>query len=170
MLQRMVGKHKSNWHIQLFSTLWAYRTTAMTTIGFTPFQLVYGLEAVLPIECEIPSLKLTVELLPNTTKEEQRLLYLSHLDEIRQDATLANKSHQKRIKKRYDRSMRPRLFSEGDLVLVYDQDKDTLGAGKFKPLWYGPYIVPKVLQQGAYKLVDYEGNRLARPQNDLYLK
>ena len=38
--------------------------------------------------------------------------------------------------------------SEGDLVLVYDQDKDALGAGKFEPLWYGPYIISKVLQKG----------------------
>ena len=98
MLQRMVGKHKSNWHIQLFSALWAYRTTTKTAIRFTPFQLVYGLEAVFPIECEIPLLKLTVKLLPNTTKEEQRLLYLSHLDEICRDAALANGSHQKHIK------------------------------------------------------------------------
>ena len=66
--------------------------------------------------------------------------------------------------------MHPRIFSEGDLVLVYDQDKDTFGAGKFKPLWYGPYTISKVLQKGAYELVDYEGNRLARPQNGLYLK
>ena len=66
--------------------------------------------------------------------------------------------------------MRPCVFSEGDLVLVYDQDKDTLAARKFKPLWYGPYIISKVLQKGAYELVDYEGNRLARPQNGPYLK
>ena len=82
MLQWMVGAHKSNWHVQLFSTLWACRTSAKTATGFTPFQLVYGLKAVLPIECEITSLRLTVELLPHTTEEEQCLLYLSHLDEI----------------------------------------------------------------------------------------
>ena len=32
--------------------------------GFTPFQLVYGLEAVLPVQCEISSLKLAIDLLP----------------------------------------------------------------------------------------------------------
>ena len=170
MLQRMVGAHKSNWHVQLFSALWAYRTSAKTATGFTPFQLVYGLEAVLPIECEIPSLRLTVELLPHTYEEEQRLLYLSHLDEIRRDVALANESHKKRIKTRYDRTVKPRTFFEGDLVLVYDQDKDALGAGKFEPLWYGPYIVSKVLETGAYELVDHEGNKLARPRNGLYLK
>ena len=51
ILQRMVGKHKSNWNIQLFSALWAYRTSSKTAARFTPFQLVYGLEAVIPIEC-----------------------------------------------------------------------------------------------------------------------
>ena len=170
MLQRMVGTHKSNCHVQLFSVLWAYRTSAKTTMGFTPFQLVYGLEAVLSIECEIPSLWLTVELLPHTTEEEQRLLYLSHLDEIHRDATLSNESHKKHIKKTYDGAIWPRTFSEGDLVLVYDQDKDTLGEGNFEPLWYGPYTISKVLQKGAYELVDYEGNKLVRPQNGLYLK
>ena len=66
--------------------------------------------------------------------------------------------------------MRPRTFSEGDLVLVYDQDKDILEVGKFEPLWYSPYIISKVLQKGAYELVDYEGNKLVRPHNGLYLK
>ena len=54
--------------------------------------------------------------------------------------------------------MCPHVFLEGDLVLVYDQDKDTLCVGKFEPLWYGPYIISKVLKKGAYELVDYEGN------------
>ena len=51
MLRRMVGDHKSNWHLILFSVLWAYRTSMKTVTGFTPFQLVYGLEVVLPIQC-----------------------------------------------------------------------------------------------------------------------
>ena len=52
--------------------------------------------------------------------------------------------------------MHPCIFLEGDLVLVYNQDKDTLGVGKFEPLWYGPYIISKVLQKGAYELLDYK--------------
>ena len=60
MLCRMVGEHKSNWHLTLFSTLWAYGTYVKTTTGFIHFQLVYRLEVDLRIECEIPSLKLVV--------------------------------------------------------------------------------------------------------------
>ena len=79
----------------LFSTLWAYRNSVKTSTGFTPFQLVYGLEAVLPIKCEIPSLKLAVELLPNMTPKEERLLYLTRIDETRRNTALANEAHNK---------------------------------------------------------------------------
>ena len=98
MLRRMVGDHKSNWHQTLFSTLWTYITSVKTTTGFTPFQLVYGLEVVLPIQCQIPSLKLVVELLPDTSTEEERFLYLKNLDETRRDVAFANEAHKKHVK------------------------------------------------------------------------
>eukprot|EP00253_Pinus_taeda_P027762 PITA_27762 len=118
--------------------------------GFTPIQLVYGLEATLPIECEIPSLKLFVELLPDTTPVEERLLYLEPLDETRRLASLAIEAQKKRVKTHFDNNVYPRSFVEGDLVLLYDQANDKLGARKFEPMWHGPYIVKRVLQKGAY--------------------
>ena len=72
----MVGNHKTNWHHMLFSTLWAYRTSTKTATSFTPFRLVQGIESVLPIECQIPSLHLAVELLPSTSPLEEPLLQL----------------------------------------------------------------------------------------------
>ena len=141
-----------------------------TATGFTPFQLVYGLEFVFPIECEIPSLKLAVKLLPDTYSLEERLLHPEHLDEQRRDAATMNEAHKNRVKVQYDKVVKPRVFSEGDLVLVYAQEKDALGVGKFKSMWYGPFIVKKVLKKGAYTLVDFEGNELSEPRNGLYLK
>ncbi len=132
--------------------------------------MVYGLEVVLPIECEIPSLKLAIELLPNTINEEEWFLYLMQLDESHRDATLVNEVHKRRIKTQFDRFVKPRTFSEGDLVLVYEHDKDELGVGKLEPMWYGPYIMRKVLEKGCYELVDYDGIPLDSPQNGLYLK
>jgi hypothetical protein len=89
----------------LYSALWAYRTSVKTAIGFSPFQLVYGLEAVLPIECQISSLKLAVQLLPDTSPLEERLVYLEKLNEQRRDAALANEAHKHKVKCQYDRSM-----------------------------------------------------------------
>jgi hypothetical protein len=151
----------------LFSTLWAYRTSVKSVTGFTPFQLVYGIEFVLLIECEIPSLKLVVELLPNTYAEEERLLYLMQLDKSHRDATLVIETQKKHVKAQYDKHVKPRVFSEGDLVLLYEQDRDFLGDKKFEAMWRGPYIIKRVLDKGACELVDYDGIPLSEPINGL---
>jgi hypothetical protein len=70
MIQWMVGANKTSWHLQLFVALWAYRTLVKTATRFSPFQLVYGIEVVLPIECKIPLLKHKVEIFPHTSIEE----------------------------------------------------------------------------------------------------
>jgi hypothetical protein len=154
----------------LYSALWAYQTSVKTANSFSPFQLVYRLEAVLPIECQIPSLKLAVQLLPDTCPLEERLVYLEHLNEQHRDEALANKAHKHKVKCQYDRFVRPWIFSEGNLVPVYDQDKDPPGAGKFKLMWFRPFIIKEVLKKGTYRLVDFEGNALMEPRNGLYLK
>ena len=139
----------------LYSALLAYWTSVKTTTSFSPFQLIYGLEEVLRIECQISSLKLAVQLLPDTSPLEAQLVYLENLNEKHRDAALANEAHKHKVKCQYDRSIRPRIFSGGDLVLVYDQDKDPLGAGKFKPMWFRPFIIKEVLKKGSYRLVDF---------------
>ena len=41
--------------------LWAYRTSFRTSTEATPYSLVYGMEAVLPIEIEMGSLRVALE-------------------------------------------------------------------------------------------------------------
>eukprot|EP00253_Pinus_taeda_P021332 PITA_21332 len=170
MLQRMIGVHKRDWNLILYSALWEYRTSVRNVTGFIPFQLVCGLEAILPVQCEISSLKLAVDLLPGTSEEEACFLELIQLDETHCDVASNNEAHKKRFKAQFDKNAKPRVFSEGDLVLLYDQESDNLGAGKFKSLWMGPYIVKRVLAKGAQELMDYDGIPLAQPRNGLYLK
>ena len=47
------------------------------------------------------------------------------------------------------------------MVLLWDQPKEPLGAGKFNPMWCGLYVIKRVLEKGAYELVDYEEMALA---------
>ena len=157
----MIGFCKINWHLILYSALWAYRTLVRNATGFTPFQLVYGLEAILPIQCEIPSLKLAIDLLLDTSEEEACLFNLIHLDEMHHESQLANEAHKRCIKAQYDKNVQPRIFSEGNLVLLYNQEDDLIGIGKFEPLWHALYIVKRFLAKGAYELVDYDGIPLA---------
>jgi len=111
-----------------------------------------------------------IDLLPKTSEEEAHFLELIHLDETRRYVVLANEAHKKCVKVQFDKNVKPFVFSEGDLVLLYDQDSGKLGVGKFQSLWMGPYIVKRVLAKGAYELVDYDGIPLSQPKNGLYPK
>ena len=81
-----------------------------------------------------------------------------------------NEAHKKHVKVQYDKSIQPRAFNEGDLVLTYDQRYDKLGKRKLESMWYGPFIISKVLEKGSYELVDYDGIPLGKHRNGLYLK
>ena len=56
----MVKTYK-DWSEYLSFALWGYITTTRTATGQIPFSLVYGSEAVLPIEIEIKSLRVVME-------------------------------------------------------------------------------------------------------------
>ena len=49
------------WHEKLPFALLGYRTIVRTSVGATPYSLVYGTETVIPIEIEISSLRIVVE-------------------------------------------------------------------------------------------------------------
>ena len=50
-----------DWSKKLLFALWAYRTSFCTSIGATPYSLVYGIEVVLPVEIEMGSLRVALE-------------------------------------------------------------------------------------------------------------
>ena len=50
-----------DWHEKLPFTLHAYRTGVRTSTGVAPYSLVYEMETFLPIEVEIPSLRVLRE-------------------------------------------------------------------------------------------------------------
>ena len=82
-------------------------------------------------------MKLAVELLPDTSPLEEHLVHLEKLDEQRQGAFMALEVNKRRVKVQYDKLVPPRRFSEEYLVLLWDQPKEPLGAGKFNPMWHG---------------------------------
>ena len=55
LLKKFISLNKRDWNEKLSECLWAYRTTVQTSTGNTPFSLVYGCEAVIPLEIQIPT-------------------------------------------------------------------------------------------------------------------
>ena len=79
ILKCIINIAQSNWHIMLYPALWAYQTNVKTATGFSPFQLVHGVEAVTPVECEISSLNIAIHVLLDTIVLEECLLDLENL-------------------------------------------------------------------------------------------
>jgi transposase InsO family protein len=69
ILKKTVAKNRRDWHDCLFEALWAYHITVHTPTQATPYSLVYGSEAVLPLEVQLPSLWVTVH--EEITNDEQ---------------------------------------------------------------------------------------------------
>ena len=113
----MVVTYK-DWHEMLPFSLHGYRTSVWTSTGATPFALVYGMEAMLPFEVEIPFLRVLME----TQLEEAKWVQawrdqLNFIDEKRLVAVIHGQLYQRRMKKAFDGKVRPREFQESDLVI-----------------------------------------------------
>nr|GEY75468.1 reverse transcriptase domain-containing protein [Tanacetum cinerariifolium] len=52
ILERMVGENRALWSDKLEDALWAFRTAFKTSVGCTPYRLVYGKACHLPLKLE----------------------------------------------------------------------------------------------------------------------
>ena len=57
------------------------------------------------------------------------------------------------IKERFDRKIKENTFSCGYIVLRWDARKEQKGKhGKFENLWFGPFIISKLLENNIFIL------------------
>ncbi|XP_074290578.1 uncharacterized protein LOC141617295 [Silene latifolia] len=125
------------------------------------------MEAVQPIELEIPSLRILLESeVPEADWVQARYDSIVMLDERRLNALYHVQLYQKRIERAFNKKIKPRGIKEGDLVLKSVRALLPVDLrDKFKPNWAGPYLVKKILSGGAVRLTDLDGNDFANPTN-----
>ncbi|XP_057789942.1 uncharacterized protein LOC131006784 [Salvia miltiorrhiza] len=172
LLKKIVSKSKRDWHERIGEALWAYRTTYRTPTQATPYSLVYGVEAVIPLEQQIPSLRMAIQ--EGLTEEENarlRLEELEALDEKRLEAQQKLECYQARLSKSFNKTVRVRSFQVGDLVLAVRRPIVVTHRveNKFVSRWDGPYVVKEVYTNGAYRLLSDDNVRVG-PINGKFLK
>lgn len=79
----MVDKNKKTWPEKLPQALQAYRTTVRIATQAMPYSLVFGGEAVFPLEIYLPFLRVAVH--DRITTEEKASLRLVELEALNED-------------------------------------------------------------------------------------
>jgi hypothetical protein len=153
-------KAKHAWVDELPSVLWSLRTTPNVATQETPFFLVHGAEAVLPVEITHEAPKIVAY--DKKTSTEALQDDVDALDKAR-DVVLAKATQYRQSLRNYHSTrVRPRSFIVGDLVIILMQD----GHGKLESPWVAPYIVTEVIPGGAYRLQDKKiGKDKSNPWN-----
>ena len=65
-----------------------------------------------------------------------------------------------------DRKIKDNTFLNGDMFLRWDARKEQKGNhGKFDNLWFGPFIVSKILENNTFVLQNLDGEELFNPVN-----
>ncbi|XP_059288823.1 uncharacterized protein LOC132042238 [Lycium ferocissimum] len=170
ILRKMIDNYK-NWHVQLPYAFLGYRMTTRTSTGATPYRLVYGTEAVIPAEMEIPSLKIIQQAELNDAEwVRNRYDQLAMIDEKRMLAVSHGHLYRQRMSRAFNKRVRAQLFQIGQLVLkrVFPHQEEY--KGKFAPNWQGPYMVRKVLSGGAVVLAYMDGQEWPKAINTDTLK
>ncbi|KAG7564279.1 Ribonuclease H domain [Arabidopsis suecica] len=170
-LKKRLDARKGGWYDELQPVLWAYRTTPRRATGETPFLLVYGMEAVVPAELNVPGLRRGEA--PLNEELNSKLLedVLDTIDERRDQSLIRLQNYQQLSARYYNSKLKNRPLNVGDFVLrrVFDNTKEE-GAGKLGINWEGPYQVTEKIRNGVYRLQDLDGNPVQRPWNIINLK
>lgn len=114
-IKKRLDKSKGRWPGELYHVLWSYWTTLKRTTGETHYSLVYGIEALLPVEVTCPTI--WTEVFQPEANEEGLRGNLDYLDEKREIAELRRKAFQERVAKLTNSKVKPKDIKTGDLVL-----------------------------------------------------
>ncbi|XP_017420344.1 uncharacterized protein LOC108330371 [Vigna angularis] len=116
-----------------------------TTIGLSPFQIVYGKACHLLVEMEhraLWALKfLNFDPCDTTEKRRRKII---ELEEMRLHAYDSSKNYKEKVKFYHDKKLVKRVFNPGQRVLLFNS-RLNLFPGKLKSKWYGPFMIKNVL-------------------------
>ena len=138
MLSHYVNLENDDWDVYLQSVAFAVRSSVCnSSVGYTPFYLLFGREPVLPIETAImPTLiksHLCKDFLP---------VMLNRLEVARETSRQLNQLSCNRMKEVYDCKIKPSVFEIGDCVYLFVPSLSSkLKSRKLARLWTGPWVI-----------------------------
>jgi hypothetical protein len=166
-LVKLAGESGKNCRKFLPLVLFADRISTKRTTGYSPYELVFGQRAALPIDLDVESflgvdweeVRDTSDLLVARSKQlersedSRRVAY----DRMMKSRTEAIRYWQDRNSDRLRGSLLP-----GTLVLAYNRSLEVQWGQLFAHKWNGPYRIVKQVDGGSYVLSELDGTELKR--------
>ena len=120
IIKKLLENNQKSWDSKLKFALWADRVTDKRSIGTSPFKLVYGTEAIFPIQLILLVAKFFQEEHDEPNDMVRRMLDLVELQQVREQVMEKSKAHQKKIKIIFDKREKVENFQVGDWVLNWN--------------------------------------------------
>jgi hypothetical protein len=137
LIKKKIEENPKRWHEVLSEALWARRISKYSATKVTPFELVYGQEAILPVEVNLNALRIARQ---NELSVVDHNLMLDRLDEVSDERVkdLGEIEGDKlRVARAYNKKVKEKLFQVGDLVwkTILTIGSRTNKFGKWSPNW-----------------------------------
>jgi hypothetical protein len=157
IIKKLLEENKKAWDSKLKFPLWANRVTTKRSLGISPFQLVYGVEAIFLSQLAFPVEKLFQDYQGEPDDMIRKILQLVEVQQTREKLLDKAHDHRQKIKRAFDKKTRKGYFQQRDLVLKWDAPKQDKGKnGKFEALWICPFNIFEVFLKNTYKLQNLE--------------
>jgi transposase InsO family protein len=98
IIRNFLEENQRSWDSKLKFSIWDDRVTNNNSIGTSPFKLVYGTEAIFPIQLALLVAKKIQEVEGEPNDLVRRILHLVELQQVREKLLEKTKLHQKNMK------------------------------------------------------------------------
>jgi len=85
VIKKLMEDNKNTWNKKLVNALWVDTLTTKNSIGTSPYQLVYGMDAIFPPSLGVPVMKILQELQVEQNDTQRRINQIIHLQQTREE-------------------------------------------------------------------------------------
>ena len=158
-ISHYANEFQTDWDEYISAIQFAYRTTpAENSVGFSPFFLLYGREARLPIDVTL----LSQSKYPDKTLREHIHGLVSQLEVFRNVSKRHAEQNQKKMKERFDDRAQEVQFQVGDCVWIFIPALQQGLSKKLAKFWAGPYLLVEQTSPVNFKVRNLANDKLVK--------
>jgi hypothetical protein len=156
IMKSIFNQPRGKWRNELIKVVWNHNTSVSRSMGFTPFKLLFGDEAITSEEARRGSIRT----LASAEDEENCKITKDTIEGTRLQAVDHINKYQAETIKWRDRKVKIKNIKPGHLVLWRVANPNTVGKLHLK--WEGPFLVISSSRLGSYRLKHLDGNDIPR--------